>query len=213
MKPTQETYSALQAAYEFFNTELFGGSLPECLITLQRKEKRVLGYFWGQRFEEIGGVHRTDEIAMNPQHFKRRSIMEVLSTLAHEMAHQWQEHCGNPSRKGYHNSEWAEKMESIGLMPSDTGQPGGKTTGQRMTHYIIPGGRFERACAALLSDGFKLAWGEIMTELEGDEVEKGGGKGKTTRVKFTCPACGANAWGKPDLKLICGICLVPMLPE
>lgn len=213
MKPTQETYSALQAAYEFFNTELFGGSLPDCLITLQRKEKRVLGYFWGQRFEEIGGVHKTDEIAMNPQHFKRRSIMDVLSTLAHEMAHQWQEHCGNPSRKGYHNSEWAGKMESIGLMPSDTGQPGGKTTGQRMTHYIIPGGPFERACAALLSDGFKLAWGEIMTELEGDEVEKGGSKGKTTRVKFTCPACGVNAWGKPDLKLICGICLVPMLPE
>jgi hypothetical protein len=29
MKPTQETYSALQAAYEHFNRELFGGALPE----------------------------------------------------------------------------------------------------------------------------------------------------------------------------------------
>jgi hypothetical protein len=37
MKPTQETYSALQTAYEHFNRELFGGALPECLITLQRK--------------------------------------------------------------------------------------------------------------------------------------------------------------------------------
>jgi hypothetical protein len=214
-KPTQETYSALQAAYEHFNRELFGGALPECLITLQRKEKRVYGYFWGRRFEEIGGAGRTDEIAMNPQHFTRRDIEEVLSTLVHEMAHQWQEHCGTPSRKAYHNRQWADKMESIGLMPSDTGQPGGKKTGQHMTHYIIPGGPFARACAALLSDGFRLAWGEIVTDIEGVEGEpgKGGGKTKTTRVKFTCPGCSANAWGKPALKLICGECLVPMEAE
>lgn len=213
MKPTQETYLTLQTAYECFNKELFGGALPECLITLQRKEKRVYGYFWGQRFEELGGEQKTDELAMNPQHFKQRTIEQVLSTLAHEMAHQWQSHCGTPSRKAYHNHQWAEKMESIGLMPSDTGQPGGKKTGQHMTHYIIPGGLFERVCAALLFDGFHLAWGEIVAEIEDDKVKKGVGKGKTTRVRFTCPACGANAWGKPMLKLICGDCLVPMIAE
>jgi hypothetical protein len=213
MKPTQETYSALQTAYEHFNRELFGGALPECLITLQRKERRVLGYFWGQRFEEIGeSGQRTDEIAMNPQHFKQRGIEQVLSTLAHEMAHQWQEHCGTPSRKAYHNREWAEKMENIGLMPSDTGKPGGNRTGQKMSHYVIPGGPFARACAALLSEGFRLAWGEIVAEVA-DDTGGGGGKRKGTRAKFTCPDCGANAWGKPELRLICGVCLVPMLPE
>ncbi|POZ49820.1 SprT-like domain-containing protein [Methylovulum psychrotolerans] len=107
MKPTQETYSALQTAYEHFNLELFGGALPECLITLQRKERRVLGYFGSNRFEEIGSGQRTDEIAMNPQHFKSREMMETLSTLAHEMAHQWQAHFGTPSRKAYHNGECA----------------------------------------------------------------------------------------------------------
>jgi hypothetical protein len=210
VKPTQETYSALQAAYEHFNRELFGGALPECLITLARKEKRVYGYFWGQRFEEIGGGQRTDEIAMNPRHFKRRSIEQVLSTLAHEMAHQWQEHAGAPSRKGYHNRQWAEKMESIGLMPSDTGEPGGRKTGQRVSHYIVPGGPFARVCAVLLSDGFRLAWGEIVAEAEDGG---NGGKGKATRVKFTCPDCGANAWGKPGLNLICGDCRVRMEAE
>jgi hypothetical protein len=29
-------------------------------------------------------------------------------------------------------------MESIGLVPSNTGLPGGKRTGQQMTHYIMP---------------------------------------------------------------------------
>lgn len=210
MKPTHETYSALQSAYEFFNRELFGGALPECLITLTRKEKRVYGYFWGQRFEEIGGTQKTDEIAMNPQHFKSRSVAQALSTLVHEMCHQWQAHHGTPSRSAYHNREWADKMESLGLMPSDTGQPGGKRTGQKVSHYIIPGGLFERVCAVILSDGFKLAWGEITAEMGDDE---GNGKGKTTRAKFTCPDCGANAWGKPDLSLICGDCMVPMVAE
>jgi hypothetical protein len=27
-----------------------------------------------------------------------------------------------------------------------------------------------------------------------------------SKTKFTCPGCGANAWGKPDLNLVCGDC-------
>ena len=216
MKPTHETYSALQAAYEYFNGELFGDALPECLITLARKGKRVYGYFWRQRFEEIEGGHRADEIAMNPRHFKRRSIEQVLSTLVHEMAHQWQEHYGKPSRRGYHNREWAKKMESLGLMPSDTGEPSGKKTGQRVSHYILLGGPFAVVCAVLLSDGFKLAWGEIVAEVENDDmgIFKGVNAISTisTRVKFTCPRCGANAWGKSSLKLVCGDCEISFEP-
>ena len=33
-------------------------------------------------------------------------------------------------------------------MPSDTGAPGGKTTGQHMSDYPLPGGHFYRACVA-----------------------------------------------------------------
>jgi hypothetical protein len=29
---------------------------------------------------------------------------------------------------------------------------------------------------------------------------------KESKVKFTCPNCEQNSWGKPDTKLICGIC-------
>src|SRR2546430_12513985 len=78
------------------------------------------------------------------------------------MAHLWQHHFGTPPRGGgyYHNREWAAKMKEIGLYPSSTGAAGGKETGQNMSHYVIAGGAFATACAALVSDGFKLAWGE-----------------------------------------------------
>jgi hypothetical protein len=56
------------------------------------------------------------------------------------MVHQEQKHFGKPSRNGYHNKQWSRWMERIGLVPSATGAPGGKRTGQRMTHYIIRGG-------------------------------------------------------------------------
>ena len=32
------------------------------------------------------------------------------------MCHQWQQHFGKPSRNGYHNKQWADKMESVGLI-------------------------------------------------------------------------------------------------
>jgi hypothetical protein len=50
----------------------------------------------------------------------------VLSTLVHEQAHLWQHHFGKPGRGRYHNREWAAKMVEIGLIPSATGEPGGK---------------------------------------------------------------------------------------
>lgn len=52
------------------------------------------------------------------------------------MTHLWQYHFGKPGRRGYHNKEWANKMESIGLMPSSTGQPGGDKTGDKMAEGL-----------------------------------------------------------------------------
>jgi len=34
-----------------------------------------------------------------------------------------------------------------------------------------------------------------------------------SKVKYTCPQCKINAWGKPKLKLICGECTKRMEPE
>ena len=38
---TQAQYRAFQQAYDFFNAELFAGSLPHVLVTLQRHAKAI----------------------------------------------------------------------------------------------------------------------------------------------------------------------------
>lgn len=155
-QPTPAAYAELQQAYDHFNATLFAGELPDCLITLQR-EKRTMGYFSSARFVHRGG-QQTDELAMNPSYFGILPVRETLSTLAHEMAHAWQYHFGKPGRRGYHNLEWAAKMDELGLTPSATGKPGGKRVGERMSHYIVDGGAFDVAYADLMTRAFRLSW-------------------------------------------------------
>jgi hypothetical protein len=200
-------YVTLAAAFDFFNRRLFAGTLPPAIITLQRKAG-THGYYSANRFEgRDDGGRETDEIALNPGTFAGRSDRDILSTLVHEMVHHWQQHFGKPGRGRYHNQEWAEKMEQVGLVPSTTGVAGGQRTGQRMTHYTILGGLFDRACTELLGDGVKLEW-------QSREWSAGGSrKTRSSKTKYTCPECGLNAWAKPAAPLICGDCKAEMIGE
>jgi predicted SprT family Zn-dependent metalloprotease len=195
---TTAQYRAFQEAYDFFNAELFGGALPHVLVTLQRHAK-ARGYFAPERFRgriEDAAAH---ELAMNPDSFTGRTDEEILSTLAHEMAHVWQQSHGTPPRRSYHDRQWAAKMKEIGLQPTTTGAPGGKETGQSVTHYIVAGGAYARAYAKLKAKGIRLDW---QSAPEGKEAKAK----KASKTKFTCPDCGQNAWAKPDALLICGSC-------
>ncbi len=165
---------------------------------MQRKA-RTYGYFSGNRWSHHTGTIR-DEIALNPMHFSTRSVEKVLSTLVHEMVHLWQHHYGKTSRSRYHNRQWANKMEMVGLMPSITGEPGGGRTGQQVTHYILDDGPFDKACRKLLARGFHLSWHDMAKDT----------KEKTTRTKYTCPDCYLNAWAKPNIILFCGNCEVAL---
>ncbi len=250
--PTSEVYGEIQHAFDVFNQELFGGRLPHCLITLQRADHRCMGYFSAGRFLRITG-EKTDEIALNPLYFGTQPIATNLSTLLHEMVHAWQFHHGKSQpRRCYHNVEWADRMESVGLMPSDTGRPGGRRVGEHMSDYVIAGGPFERLCRDMLTRDFALSWldrfpvtppepgsflyapqGEHSTVAEIEPYPQGDedllaqllsiqyvrptidlselfvmpptrGANRTNRVKYRCPSCLAQAWGKPGLLLICG---------
>jgi hypothetical protein len=157
MTPTAQAYAELQQAYDFFNERLFEARLPACLLTFQR-ERRSYGYFSHEAFVDSTTGKTTDEIALNCAYFATVPLIEILQTLAHEMVHLWQFRFGKPSRKGYHNKEFAAKMKAIGLMPSSTGMPGGEEVGQHMADYVIPGGPFLAACKTLLETSFRITW-------------------------------------------------------
>ena len=263
IKATGELYPELQVAYDHLNERLFAAMLPPCLITLNRS-KRTLGYFSPGRFVRHDG-QLTHEIALNPAYFAARTLKDTLSTIAHEQVHLWQDAFGQPSRRGYHNKEWSTMAEAIGLMPSDTGAPGGAKIGEHMDHYIIPGAMFDRAADELLGHAFRLSWLDrypeavplgadfstayTFTPATSVETDPGKGEGeggegaasaiavegasvssprlpdgfslggaeleivwpsdrrpKATKIKYRCPGCGNQVWGKGGMDLQCNPC-------
>lgn len=156
-KPTEDLYLSLQRAWDHFNEHLFGGQLSPVLITLTRKGQ-FYGYYHENQFVEARGPRKVHEISLNSAYFGISSPLCVLSTLVHEMVHQWQHDFGKVGKSTVHNREWADKMLALGLCPSDTGLPGGRMTGRRMDHYIINDGAFHRAAEALLAKEFALRW-------------------------------------------------------
>jgi hypothetical protein len=168
---------------------------------------------------------KADEIALNPAYFGVVPIREVMLTLVCALVHCWQAHFGSPGRRRYCNREWADKLESIGVMPSKTGKPEGKRTGERIRGYVVEGGRFELACQKLLTAEFELSWAdrfparhvsaeallaateEEMSELDGAEIELADETpAKPSRTKYTCTTCETSVWGKADLQLGCRVC-------
>ena len=228
--PTQQAYTELQFAYDYWNEHLFNSTLPSCLITLQR-EKKTYGYFSYNRFTTTNG-QTTDEIALNPSYFAECGLQEIMQTLVHEMCHLWQYRFGNAGRRGYHNKEWAKMMEGIGLMPSHNGLVGGRKTGDSMMDYVIEGGKFHEYYLRLIGSAFRVSWIErhphqekffeyneentieVITEPTVPTKETLGTntnteepiKNKSNRVKYNCPTCLVNVWGKPDINIICGDC-------
>ncbi len=210
-QPTEEAYADILLAFAWFNERLFEGRLSAPLITFARKA-RMLGAFCPHRFENRAGGS-AHEIILNPFYLAHRDDYDSLSTLVHEMAHAWREDlapdAGGRSgrRSGYHDEIWAQHMEQLGLIPSDTGLPGGKRTGSRISHYAVAGGPFDVTAKVLISNGFVIRWSD---RREGNAARATRDAASTPRVqdriKFTCPGCELNAWAKPSAQLKCGQC-------
>lgn len=129
---------------------------------------------------------------------------EIAAAIVHELVHLWQHAYGRPSRPGYHNVQWAGKMEMLGLMPQATGEPTHKKIGQMITQSIIPGGRFESVVREIPSHLF------LPLRAKPDDEKKYKDASKT---KFVCAKCGDFARGKPTLMIDCRKCKTPFFLE
>lgn len=124
-----------------------------------------------------------------------------LETLLHEQVHLWQQNFGNdPVKPGrpYHNKEFVEKCESLGLHP----MPGVGC------HIQLADGAFailmhelgiEPPNTSQRPDDLSIDWFKWFLESEGR-----GRKGRSTLHKWTCPECGLNIRigikGNPEIR-------------
>lgn len=182
------------------------------MLAFGRKAK-TFGHFAADRWrKDSEDVSRVSEIALNPDCLSH-TPREIAATIVHEMLHQWQhEHGLKKSRRGYHNAEWGSKMESVGLMPSSTGAPGGKKTGAKMSDYVIEGGPFAVAFG-------ELPAGALLPFISGGAEASDGGLPKPPKPKdpsktpFICAGgCKSKMWGKPSLQATCKACGQDFVP-
>ena len=198
--PTEQVYGNLQTAFDELNAKVFENELPHVVLTLQRK-KNVYGFYCKGRFGEGEEEGKTlDEIALNPEFgVDYRDPQQLLSTLAHEMVHLWQHVFGNPTKSNHHNKEWGDKMRSIGLPPKPT-RPGGKITGNSVTHSIDPNGLFASVAGGVLQQCDNLGGvGDIMRTQDLQPKRKSG-----KYQKYECPCCDTVARAKKEQTFFCG---------
>lgn len=199
-----DIYHELRTLYDHCNATFFGDTLPACMIVL-RPRRNTFGYFqhacWGRPEDSEGAV---DAIAINSERLRTKGEEEIVSTMVHEMTHLWQEHYGERKPpKPYHNREWAAKMVEHGLMPSNTGLPGGKQLGKHMSEYRLDNGLFRRWYDDLAKP--LLSWAEFPKLVAAKQQPK--------KYKYVCPRCEAKAWAHEGTALACGDCREPMVTE
>jgi predicted SprT family Zn-dependent metalloprotease len=212
-KPTIGQFTALNNLFDYFNNGLFDNTLNQPMFNFSRKTK-TCGFFvpnlWANAksnaLDKSKAVH---EISVNPDVMKQRGAIDVFQTIVHEMCHLWQYdyNVANDLKfvGGYHDKEFAKKIESIGLMPSSTGMPNGKKTGQKMSDYLIKGGKLDLLIKKM-PDHIKLPF-------EASPLARKESTSGKNKVKYTCPCCNTNIWGKPELNIKCTDCEESFIPN
>lgn len=193
---------SLHRAFDFYNSALFESKLNRPIFLLDYSVKHAMGFYDHNRVIDNANRSQLCVIGVNPDYFFYE--ITLLQTIVHEMCHLWELQFHYDQEKSFtnkHTKRWADKMESIGLMPSSTGKPGGKRTGGKMSDYIIEGGLFQTATRGNI-DKITLHMIGLPALIE---------KKKSKIFKYSCPNCGYTVRGKDNLFLLCGFCQEPLV--
>jgi hypothetical protein len=95
-------------------------------------------------------------------------------------------------------------MIEIGLKPVNVHNPK-KQTGKACSHEIVAGGRFDVM--------FQRMNKTVMIPLRGMVFVEIVKKKRSDKIKYTCPECELNVWGRSGLGLKCLICEQQLIEE
>lgn len=108
--PHRETAATLHGWFDRFNAEFFQDRLPTGFLQLDPSRRRGVGGYRGGR-NGVGALHEINLDLRQPD----RPLCAALAAMLHCMVHEWQELYGTPGKRGYHNREFAEKCEALGI--------------------------------------------------------------------------------------------------
>lgn len=183
----------LENIFNYYNEKLFENKLPEVVLSFSRDPKMSGMFLPGKWGNENKTVH---ELVINSDFFKPTE-MEFHQMIVHEMCHLFQFEFGTPGKRGYHNLEFQEIMNRVGLQTSDSGTPEGFKTGYKMADYPIESGSFLQAFQNI-SNVYPVDFSiEPKTEIK-PKTNQG------SRTKYSC-SC-SNIWGKDNLQVSCNSC-------
>ena len=121
--PNIHVINILTKAFKEFNEKFCKGDLPIPVITVQSKGRRnAAGWFWAGGWSQGQGDDRLSrpEINISAEFIGNRKLEDVLETVLHEMAHMWnwREGVRDCSAGQYHNKNFKDKDERLGLTVS-----------------------------------------------------------------------------------------------
>jgi len=200
---TIEQYQVLYEIYDHFNQKFFDkkNRLGDCMIIINRKTKEP-GHFkpnvWGPK-------KNIPEISLNPDLLGGSALNWCLE-LAHNMIHYWQFNKGNASRKGYHNTEFSEESDRVGMGILSANGIKFKQTGQIVIFAAKPNG------ILIKEYNYLEKTKNISSRLIFMFIEEKISKSSVKPLNYTC-TCNNGFKGKAGIEFICKECGCDVLPK
>lgn len=198
----------LENLYTALNVKLYGGALPQVVITIQSDTTSCGAYGWATvnkawykdvdfsngKPENLDGATGYREINLCAEHMAR-GFKAVAETLIHEMVHIYNGEIGvkDTSRHGtYHNDKYREAAEAHGLVCTKDAKYGYSQTALNadMEKYIDS-----------ISGQFHFA------RIPKPKKQKA----KSNSIKYVCPTCGAIVRATKEVRVACADCEVLMV--
>lgn len=197
-----ELQAALQAAFNAINRDFYKGELEKVIITVKENRKKH-AYGWielDKNWTQNGKARH--EINIAADYIGKRSVVETITTLMHEMAHLFnlQHDIKDTTRSGiYHNKEFKKTAEAHGLKVAQVDKIGWSlTTATKET-------------AEWIKKNIPIkSFGVYKRSAEKDPTRA---KTKQSMRKYVCPACGLIARLTKDAKIACMECAEEMIFE
>lgn len=208
---TSRTAGYLEKLFRTLNTHYFGGTIEEPVITIQ-STPRAYGHVTLSRTWRKGNDELRRELNIAAGTLDR-PIEEIVATLLHEMVHlmNLQNGVQDCSRGGtYHNKQFKVAAEACDLRIDYDPRIGWSVTSP--TEALID---------FIISEG----WEDIRMSREDGCISRTPGRGSPDRTpttpttpkksstrKYVCPGCKMSIRATREVNILCGDCMVKMMP-